>query len=66
MGVNVTGSHVADFYPNEVSGSMQLAPFVPWIERTAGVKALEFERQGKRLPQTSAGAGKGALNFLEI
>lgn len=41
MGVNVTGSHVADFYPNEVSGSMQLAP---WIERTAGVKALEFER----------------------
>ncbi|MEW6860225.1 trypsin-like serine protease [Trueperella pyogenes] len=41
VGINVTGPHVADHYwIGEISDSLQLRPFVSWIEEKTGVKAL--------------------------
>ncbi|MEW6904092.1 trypsin-like serine protease [Trueperella pyogenes] len=43
VGINVTGPHVADHYwIGEISDSLQLRPFVSWIEEKTGVKALPF------------------------
>ncbi|WP_406715590.1 trypsin-like serine protease [Trueperella pyogenes] len=43
VGINVTGPHVADHYwIGEISDSLQLRPFVSWIEEKTGVKAVPF------------------------
>ncbi|WP_341829160.1 trypsin-like serine protease [Trueperella pyogenes] len=43
VGINVTGPHVADHYwIGEISDSLQLRPFVSWIEEKTGIKAVPF------------------------
>lgn len=43
VGINILGSHVADnYWIGEVSGALQLRPFVSWIEQETGVKAVPF------------------------
>ncbi|AZR06450.1 S1 family peptidase [Trueperella pyogenes] len=43
VGINILGSHVADnYWIGEVSGALQLRPFVSWIEHETGVKAVPF------------------------
>ncbi|QOR47088.1 trypsin-like serine protease [Trueperella pecoris] len=43
VGINILGSHVADnYWIGEVSGALQLSPFVSWIEKETGAKAVPF------------------------
>lgn len=43
VGINVSGPHVADHYwIGEQSSSLQLQPFVSWIEEKTGIKAVPF------------------------
>ncbi|MDO4665638.1 MAG: trypsin-like serine protease [Actinomycetaceae bacterium] len=37
VGINVTGSHTADYYIHENSGSLQLTPHLQWIHQTMGM-----------------------------
>lgn len=43
VGINILASHVADnYWIGEVSGALQLRPFVSWIEQETGGKAVPF------------------------
>lgn len=46
VGINILASHVADnYWIGEVSGALQLRPFVSWIEQETGARRFRSRRR---------------------